>query len=364
MAAKARLGVIGAGWWSTLAHLPAIRAHPEAELVALADVRPEALAKARAVFGPVAGYTDPVEMLKREALAGVVVAIDHSAHYAVARQCLAAGAHVLLEKPMTLTAVDARRLQAAALARGRELIIGYPYHYNPATAHARAVLRAGWLGRIQYVTCLFASMVIEFYRGNDQAYGAYPVTGPGRAYTDPKRAGGGQGHLQVTHAAALLFHITGLRPARVTAFMENWDVPVDLVNAIAVRFQPEGGAAAIGVVGSTGNVGVGGETQLAIEVYCEHGQLRLDQSTGTVTARHHNGDDRSFGPVAPEARYPRAAPVNNLVDVIQGRDVNRSPAEVGAVTVELIEAAYRSAARQGKPVEVASLYPRRRGRAP
>ena len=51
----------------------------------------------------------------------------------------------------------------------------------------------------------------------------------------------GQGHLQVTHSAAAMFFISGLQPERVSAFMENWDVAVDLVDAITVKCKPASG---------------------------------------------------------------------------------------------------------------------------
>ena len=47
MAEKARVAVIGTGWWSTYTHIPGLIGHPDAELVALCDRNPEALAAAR-----------------------------------------------------------------------------------------------------------------------------------------------------------------------------------------------------------------------------------------------------------------------------------------------------------------------------
>lgn len=370
MPRRARIAVVGAGWWATTAHLPALRDHPEAELVAVAEVRPEALNRAVEAFGPVKGYTDYEAMLRNESLEGVVVAVHHAAHYAVARQCLRAGLHVMLEKPMTLKAAEARRLERLAEQRRRELIIGYPYHYSPLTLEARAILHSGWLGRIQFVDCLFASRVVEFYRGNEQAYAGqsgYRVHGPGNVYADPQRSGGGQGHLQVTHAAALMLYITGLRPERVTAFMENWDVPVDLINAMSVRFKLFEGQAALGVIGSTGNIGVGGRTELIIRVFCEHGHLTLDHGQSVLHARHHSGTERDLGLLSPddsEPPYPSAAPVHNLIEVILGQAENRSPTRIGVMTVELLEAAYRSAARQGRPVRIrATTQPNQENRA-
>ena len=74
----ARIAVIGTGWWSTTAHIPALQANPNADLVALADVRADALEKAARHFGIERTYTDVHEMLARERLDGVVIAVWHA----------------------------------------------------------------------------------------------------------------------------------------------------------------------------------------------------------------------------------------------------------------------------------------------
>jgi predicted dehydrogenase len=353
---KARIGVIGTGWWSTTAHLPALEANPDADLVALADRRTDVLEKAAAICRSVNTYSDFHDMLAKEKLDGVVVAVNHSGHYEVAKACLDAGLHVLLEKPMVLEAAHAHDLMNTAKARGVELIVGYPWHYTETTQKAREIIQSGELGRIQFVSCLFSSMVIEFYRGNDKAYApvfGYPVTGPGTAYSDPKLSGGGQGHLQVTHSAGSMFFVTGLQAERVTAFMENLDVSVDVVDAMAVRFKPVDGQAVIGTLGSTGNIGVGDGGIFDLQVYCEHGRLALEQITGMLYVRKADGTEMRYGP--PADTYPKSDTSKNLVDVILGRAENKSPAEVGVRVVELLDAAYRSAAADGKPVNVSEL---------
>lgn len=354
---KARVAVIGTGWWSTTAHIPSLKNNPDAELVALADLRPDVLQKAASAYSVEKTYTDFRQMLSAEKLDGVVVCVNHHAHYEVTRDCIEAGLHVMLDKPMVLEARHAHDLLERSKARGIELIIGYPWHYTETTRRARDVIQSGELGAIQYVSCLFSSMVIEFLRGNDQAYQSvfgYPVIGPGRAYADPKLSGGGQGHLQVTHSAGCMFFVTGLRAEKVSCFMENFDAPVDVADAMAVRFEPVNGTAAVGVVGSTGNVGLGDGYQ-EIQVYCERGRIALHQTNGTLYVRHHDGQEQRYGPVDPEQRYPSGATSANLVDVILGRAENGSPAEVGVRTVELLDAAYRSSAAGGMPVSIADL---------
>ena len=355
MAEKARVAVIGTGWWSTYTHIPGLIEHPDAELVALCDRNPEALAAAAERYGIRRTYGDVGELLAHEELDGSVVAVYHAAHYTVARQCLEAGLHIMLEKPMVLTAQDGRVLLDLAAAQEREIIVGYPWHFTDVTRTARDVLASGELGPVQYTSCLFASMVVEYYRSNPEAYRPvfqFPVTGPGNVYADAQRSGGGQAHLQITHSAGSLFFITGLRAQSVTAFMNNYDVPVDLVDAVAVQFAD----GAVGVFGSTGNIGVGDAGQLDIRVYCANGYLLLEQVQGTLTVRKHDGTERRYGPLEGDEAYPRFATAGNLVDVILGRAPNRSPGEVGLRVVELLDAAYRSAGGGGQPVAVRDLY--------
>jgi predicted dehydrogenase len=349
---KARVAVIGTGWWSTYVHIPGLKEYPDADLVALCDVNEERLRAAAEQFGVPRTYTDVREMLRQEQLDGAVVAVYHAAHHQVAQTCLDAGLHIMLEKPMVLEAAHGRDLLARAQRKGVEIIVGYPWHYTEIARRARAIVQSGELGPIQFVASLFASMVVEFYRGNPEAYRPvfqYPVTGPTeKSYSDMRLAGGGQGHLQVTHSAGLLFWVTGLRASRVSAFMEKFDVPVDLVDAINVRF--EGGA--VGVVGSTGNIGVGDGGQHDLRVYCANGYLLLDMVGGTLTIRKHGGEVEQVGPLPPEERYPQLATARNMVDVILGRDQNHSTGEVGLRCVEFLDAAYQSAARGGQPVAV------------
>jgi predicted dehydrogenase len=183
----------------------------------------------------------------------------------------------------------------------------------------------------------------------------YPVTGPGKAYSDPAISGGGQGHLQVTHIAGSMFFITGLEPERVSCFMANWDVPVDLVNTINIKFKSSGEHAPLGVIGSTGNLGIGDLDHLEIRVYCERGYLHLDQVGARIFVRHHDGRKERYGPLPAGKRYPIFATGKNLVDVILHRAENGSPGTIGARVVEVLDAAYRSARQDGQVIGINEL---------
>ena len=356
MADRARVAIIGTGWWATTAHFPSLRAHAKAELVAAADVRPNILARAADAYGVERTYTDYREMLEREELDGVVVAVWHAEHYEVARTCLASGLHVMLEKPMVLRAAHARDLVELAERQQRELIVGYPWHFTPHTLRAREVVQSGELGSVLLINSTFASMVLQFLRGDDQTYKPhfdYPVVGPGDVYADIERSGGGQGHLQVTHSAALALFVTGSKPLSTSALMENLDVHTDVVDAMAVRLND----GALATMASIGAVRHGDPEWLRTHIICEEGQVSLDSTAGTGVITHRDQSVETLAPlVGDDAVYPMRATAANLVDVINGDAANGSPATVGWRTVELLDAAYRSAADGGRPVAVDELY--------
>ena len=346
----ARIGVVGAGWWSTRAHLPAIVTNPDAELAAIAERVDSKRERAASAFGPAAAYPDHRQMLENEDLDGVVIAVPHTAHFEVAMDALAAGAHLMLEKPMTVESRHAARLLEESSGRGLEIVVGYPYHFNQQVLTARDWIAAGEIGELLYVHSLFASIVWDLFRGDVDLVAdavGFTITPTGTdTYGDPALSGGGQAIVQITHSAALLLFMTGLAPAEVFAFMENKGLRVDLVDALAVRF--EGGC--IGTIDSTGSTVRTQEELLEYRIYGTGGHIWLDLSTSELGLYRADGsvvrnpaDPKPAGPRAYAEAYPEDAPVNNLVDVILGRDQNRSPAELGAAVVRLLEAAYESA---------------------
>lgn len=345
----ARIGVIGAGWWATRAHLPAIVASPDAELVAIAERVEEKRDRAASVFHPQRTYHDHREMLDNESLDGVVIAVPHVAHYQVALDALESGAHLMLEKPMVVEFDHATRLVEESSTRGLEIVVGYPYHYNQQVLAARDWIASGEVGELLYVHSLFASIVWDLFRGDVDLVAdavGFTITPTGTdTYGDPAVSGGGQAIVQITHSAALLLFMTGLMPVDVFAFMENKDLRVDLVDAMAVRL--EGGC--IGTIGSTGSTVRTQEELLEYRLYGTEGHILLDLAASELGlyradgSTEHNPVGRAAGARAYTGAYPEDAPVNNLVDIVLGRDENHSPPQLGAAVVGLLEAAYTSA---------------------
>jgi predicted dehydrogenase len=108
----------------------------------------------------------------------------------------------------------------------------------------------------------------------------------------------------------------------------------------------------LGTVGGSGNLR--GMT-FWLQVACEEGWIDIDARAGTATIHRA---DQEVEVVSDEKRDVPTSylTAHNLVEIINGVAENGSTAEVGWRAVELLDAAYRSAARQGQPVEIEQLY--------
>ena len=348
-----RIGVIGAGWWATQFHLPSLKNYDKSHVAGLADVKPDKLGRAAEYYDIENTYQDHRELLA-SGVDGVVIAVQHAYHYQVARDALDAGVHVLVEKPMTLKASEAWDLVDRADRNNLHLMVGYTYQFTRHAEAAREIVQSGRIGDLQFVSGIFTSMVESFLRGKPQEYASvfkFPLTGPEEAsYSDPKIAGGGQGMLQVTHAMGMVMRVTGLRAKQVFAFMENFDLDVDLADAFSYRLDN----GAIGTMGSTGAVRPGQPSDQGFVYSGTKGLMRQDIMNGRLDAYFHDGTSEVFLDLAEEEVYPAHAPSRGLVDLILGEGENRAPGAQGARVVEFLEAGYRSA-MTGAPVTIDSL---------
>lgn len=131
---RLRCAVVGAGYLGRF-HAQKYAALANCELVGIADPSADARERLRAELG-VRGFAEYRELFGR--VDAVSIATPTALHHPVARDFLEAGIHVLVEKPITATADEARELIAIAAARGCVLQVGHLERFNPvilATAH-------------------------------------------------------------------------------------------------------------------------------------------------------------------------------------------------------------------------------------
>lgn len=351
MRKKIKCGVIGAGWWATFAHIPALLEHPDAELVAIQNDNPtEAQRIARDFLIP-HPCTTTTELLAVEDISAVVVSSSPHLHYADAFAALALGKHVLIEKPMTLTVAEAIQLVKMADEHGTQFLISCPWHHTAHATEAQSLIRNGALGQIRMISVLMTNPVGNLLRGYDtQPTHGTPYMHPrASTYSDPKVAGGGQIYAQVCHAAAYLSFLTGARPTEVFARFHNDGAALDIYDALDLRMDNS----SIVTIASTGATSLT-RKDFEIRVFGTKGMLFLDLWRGKMEFVPLIGETRTYPDLHESEIYPHWAPVGNLIDSIHDPESNQSPASLGVAAMEVIEGASYSA-KSGTNVFVSSL---------
>jgi predicted dehydrogenase len=144
-----KIGVIGYGYWGP----NLVRNFSEvsgSSVVSVSDLRAERLALAKSRYPSIKTTTDHQELIADPTIDAVVIATPVSTHFNLAMQALAAGKHVLVEKPMTATAEEGARLIDKAQRCKRVLLVDHTFVYMGAVRKIRELIQNGELGEIYY----------------------------------------------------------------------------------------------------------------------------------------------------------------------------------------------------------------------
>ncbi len=143
------IGVIGYGYWgpNLVRNFSEI---PGARVVVVADLRTERLAPIRDHYPAIRLTQVPGELIRDREVDAVVVATPVSTHFELARQALAAGKHVLVEKPLAASVEHAETLCDEAARRGRLLMVDHTFVYTSAVALTKKLVDDGKLGNLYY----------------------------------------------------------------------------------------------------------------------------------------------------------------------------------------------------------------------
>jgi predicted dehydrogenase len=144
-----KVGCIGYGYWGpNLARN--FNGLPDAELVAIADLKEANLKRAQAPY-PQAVLTKDYRDLFNLGLDAVVISTPPITHFSIAKDCLEHNLHVLIEKPMTAKSEQAEELIQLAGERGLTLMVGHTFEYNSAVLALKKYMQDGVLGQIYYL---------------------------------------------------------------------------------------------------------------------------------------------------------------------------------------------------------------------
>lgn len=347
---KARIGIVGVGWWACANHIPVLQTSDIAECVAICDLDPDRLTRVGDRFGIAGRYDDVAEMVRAERLDGVIVATPHVAHRAPAVAALEEGVHIMVEKPMATTGADARAIEEAAARAGRQIMMPTGFSFTRYTATAVAMVRAGRIGEIRHAICNMSSALEDLMAGEPMLETADHVfRPPASTWADPARAGG-YGWGQLSHALGWLFHVGDFEFARVACMDGKSKTGVDFYDAAIARTTS---GATVSLSGSSTMPKHRG-LHFEIRLFGTEGMLHVVSEAGEAKLRlsRMDGADELLAIPASEAEYDGSLPVRAFAALCAGEPVeNPADARNGRRVTEAIEALYRAAA-SGRTEEV------------
>jgi predicted dehydrogenase len=141
-----RVGVVGTGSWARVAHIPGFQACLGVEVHAVCSRSQERGEEVARTFGIPRVFTTIQNMLSAGELDLVSIVTPDDCHFAEASAAIAAGRHVLCEKPLARTVAEAEALAEAARSAGVLTKVGFTLRYAPAVIRLGELVRGGAIG--------------------------------------------------------------------------------------------------------------------------------------------------------------------------------------------------------------------------
>ncbi len=142
------IAVVGCGYWGknlvrNFAQLGALHT--------ICDANPETLSQFKTLPTSINREKNLESVLADKAIRGVVISTPAALHYSMAKQALAAGKDVFMEKPFTTSSNDAQELAELSEKQGRVLMVGHLLLYHPAVQMLKRYVQSGELGEVYYL---------------------------------------------------------------------------------------------------------------------------------------------------------------------------------------------------------------------
>jgi len=331
-----RVGVVGCGSvsWEHVRRL-SLLGGGEARVMALCDVAGDRAESLRGFINRFRNITpEPLEseatfvnydeMLRKAELDAVIVCTPHTLHHDHVLKALRNDLHVLVEKPMAVSVIEAEAMNAEALKRHRVLTVGYQRHCQPECFFARLKILSGELGEPHIIVGWLIQNLLA----------------AGRFYQDPTLSGGGQIKASGTHLIDLILWMTETEPVKVKAFMDLAGAPVDIYAVLAVQLS-SGALASITISGGHPRLHTGVTDE--VRVWCAKGGVHV--LGGEAYIENVEGNVTKID----RAKLPKTSPNPdvNFIRAILGKEENLIPGICGVKATKLEEMAY---ANVGQPI--------------
>jgi len=333
------LGVIGAGGYMNT-HMEAYRELDGVEVVAFCRRNAETLAEARKKWDVPHGFTDYRELLAMDGLDAVAIVTPTHTHRQIALDAIAAGKHVLCEKPLAMTAADAREMLQAAEAAGIVHATNFNQRGRTPVGRMGRYIAGGYVGRVYHVNIWWGMTQHIEARPDVRSWRFRPEFGGGTVY-------------ELVHVFDMALFLCG-DVKRICALLSTnephrafGDVPggMDVTVPDSSAFLLEFESGATGVVHTSFvsrglSPGTSGPAVTAVRVEASGEKGRIE----TVGLDGLRGVSDGFGTLQeldPGPPYP--LPYRQFVEAIREGEPVRSTFEAGVKAADLVDAAYVSA---------------------
>jgi predicted dehydrogenase len=317
MSDKLKLGLVGAGAISQT-HVQAMPLVECAEIVGVADVRPEA-AKATADSLGAQSFSSHEELGKAFDLDGVVICTPPSSHPEIATHFLQKGVSVLCEKPLAIDSASARLMLEAAEKSGATLMMASKFRYVDDVVRAKSIVASGVLGEITLFENAFTSRVDMSRRWN----------------SDPKVSGGGVLIDNGTHSVDLMRYFVGpLADIQVWEGRRSQGLAVEETVKVFVR----NGSGLMGTIDLSWTINK--ELERYFNIYGSQGTVCV----GWKESKYKAASSRDW--VVFGKGYDKlqalSAQLKNFCGVVRKQEMPLTTPEDALASVEVIEAAYEA----------------------
>lgn len=315
-----RFGLVGCGRIAQ-SHLEAIGATPDSRLTLVVEPR-EAAGRAVAETNKCKLYAEHTAPEILEEVDAVIICAPPAVHADAARHFLERGIHVLCEKPLTITSRDASALVRLAESKGLSLMMASKFRYVDDVIKTKAIVEAGILGNIILYENTFCSRVLMKDRWNAQK----------------KVSGGGVLIDNGTHSVDIARYLLG--PIKEVQAQNGIPAQkLEVEDTVRLQFRTESGV--IGMVDLSWTINK--ESDTYISLYGSEGTLHVGWK-GSRYRQDGNSNWVSFG-----SGYSKLgafkAQLENFIACVRGQKLPLITPEDALASVEVIESAYASAAK-------------------
>jgi predicted dehydrogenase len=343
---RIRLGVVGAGRITQVAHLPVFAKTHHVELAAISDPS-VALSQGVAAKYGIAGYTDTRDLLADPTIDAVLIATPDRFHFPLGKQALEAGKHVLMEKPLAQTSEQAAELAELAAERGLKLQTGAMKRHDPGIAFAKGQLER--IGEILSFTSWYRVMADR--TPVESTLFPQTVIDPEVRRVENTFKAERESYLLATHGAHLFDQLTFLGGPGAWVSARVGNVGDDYSWKGVAGMRNHGGLISFEVAAAVHGVYAEGA-----DIYGANGHIRIRTPfpffrTASEVEVHVDGDEAALVPHFGDTDAYKLQADDFARAVLEDRPEDPSPAD-GVAAVRWIEAVAESSTHRGREVEL------------